>query len=167
MMNKYEKYKSDLNTIFQDYIDELNVSIIKYEVLTNMHPSEILSEIRQVVTYLGRFCTENEESKVEDIITTIKYYMVRGKLYCCKYMCQAISDRYDDFFKRYNGVDFNAINNGTFEKEITEKLEHAEKILLNAQNKEDNMAPLKDDEYASEDELFVITDTYKVYKMAR
>lgn len=97
-INKYEKYKSDLDTIFQDYIDEVNVSIVKYVVLTNKYPSEILNKIRQVVTYLGRFCVEDEEGKIENILNTMKFCMVRGKLYCCKYTCQAISDKYDDFF---------------------------------------------------------------------
>lgn len=165
-MNKYEKYKSDLDTIFQEYINEVNVSIVKYEVLTNKYPSEILSEIRQVVTYLGRFCVEDEEGKIENILNTMKFYMVRGKLYCCKYMCQAISDKYDDFFKIYNGVDFSAVNNGTFKEEIVEQLEQAEKMLIRAQNEEDALVPLKNDDYVTEDELSLITSVYEIYQNA-
>lgn len=107
-------HRKDLDEIFRAYIEDINPFIVKFESHKNEFPVEVLNEIRAIYGHLVRASiAENPEDVVRNI-GKMKSHSKRALLDCLKYIGIIYHDEYDDFMKRYEGVDLTFINNGNF-----------------------------------------------------
>ena len=131
--------KDRIDQIFQDYLDEINALVVKFEVTANSHPIELLNEIRYIITFMERyFLAENDEDK-EVNLEAMEVEMKLAKLRCYKYLCTAVENEYKNFFAKYDGADFSSINNGEFEIDITENHNSAAELLVQARALEEDL----------------------------
>lgn len=127
-------------------------------------PIAILNEIRSMMTHMARIATANTEKEELSNIEKIKSHKKRATLDCYKYLCMAVSSKYNDFFNTYNGIDFSQINNGTFIVDISRMYDNAQKQLIDAK--------VREGENASTEELVELyrdaNSTYaEVYKLLK
>lgn len=131
------EFQEPLNNIFDMYLNDISVLILQYEIMCGEFPIAVQNEIRSAFTHLARASIAESRTIVERNIQKIELHMKRALLDCHKYICIAVLDQYDSFFRDYDGVDLSYIGSGEFllsvhklHKEAIDTLVKARKLEL-------------------------------------
>lgn len=143
-----EKYRESVNDVFRIYYEDINPFIVQFEILKNEFPIEIQNEIRAIYGHLVRASIAHNDEDVERNIAKMRSHTKRALFDCFKYSCILISDKYNAFFKRYQGIDLTYINRGHFIHDIQQKYHQATKQLKAA--KELELSNVSEDQLVTE-----------------
>lgn len=138
------EYKSELDEVFQTYLDVINPFIIQFEILKNEFPVELQNEIRAIYGHLSRASVAEDEDQVRQNIQKMKSHTKRALLDCYKYSCIIYTDGYMDFFERYKGVDLSYVHAGRFLPEVHDMYKTAAADLQAAKCAETSNMPEED-----------------------
>lgn len=124
--------EEDLREIFQIYLEDINQLIVQFEITKNEFPVEIQNEIRAMFGHMARAAMAETPEIAQSNVAKMKSHTKRALLDCFKYCCVIYTDRYTDFFQKYNGVDLSYLNDGKFLPEVHAKYSAAKQSLLDA-----------------------------------
>lgn len=138
--------KSELEEVFRIYLEDINPLIVQFEITKNEFPVEIQNEVRAMYGHLARAAIAENSETAKTNVSKMKSHSKRALLDCFKYCCVIYTDKYDDFFKRFDGVDLSYLDEGNFLTEVHAKNKNARAALLLAKESEVSNA--------SDDQLF-------------
>lgn len=126
----------DIEQLLYEYGNILAPKIVEYEVEQCMFPVEILNEIRSIYAHLYRASVSDTDENVVGNVTKARSHSKRAILDCYKYLCVTYDQRYHEFFKKYNYVDWHRSQLQEKVLSIDEKRSAAVKLLGDAKCKE-------------------------------
>jgi len=88
-----------IRDICSNYIQVISPLVLKYEVLANNFPTEVLNEIRAVFTHFAKYTLSDDPSIKGKNLTKAEGHIKRSILDCYKYLCMTYEDVYIDFGK--------------------------------------------------------------------
>ncbi|MCR1960196.1 hypothetical protein CWE04_11885 [Thomasclavelia cocleata] len=153
---------SELNGIFEVYVNKINPMIFTYEILADNYPIEILNEIRSIFTHLSRCTFDTDEKNVNNNLTKAYSHAKRAILDCYKYNSLAYADKYYEFMDQYKNVDLSLIDNGEFLIKITNKLCLANSLMIQAKRSEAENKSLDEQYTKYENAYFEYSEIYKI-----
>jgi len=146
-----------VQNIYRDYIERISRYIVRYEVLANKFPLEILNEIRAVLTHLSKYyLSDDPEIKAKNVSKT-EGHIQRAILDCYKYLCMVYEDKLNEFKKDYENVDLSLVADGKFLPELLEMHDAATTLIVDA--RESDLVINSDDETS-------VTEAYEKYEKA-
>lgn len=134
-------HKEQLDEVFQIYLDDINPFIVQFEILKNEFPIELQNEIRAMYGHLARAAIATTPEEAERNLLKIKSHTKRALLDCYKYSCVIFSDKYEEFFHSYYGVDLTYLEDGNFLRRVHQLREAATKQLKAAKCAETSNIP--------------------------
>lgn len=150
-------YTELLDVIFRMYIEDINPFIVRFEVSKGEFPAELQNEIRAIYGHLIRASMADTPEQIQRNIEKMKSHSKRALLDCFKYTSILCSDNYDNFMKRYEGIDLTYLENGAFLPDVVTRCENARKSLQSAK--------IAETSNISEDDLFTLyQDAYKQFE---
>ena len=148
--------KDELEEDFRIYLEDINPLIIQFEITKNEFPVEVQNEIRAMYGHMIRAAMAETPEVAKSNISKMKAHSKRALLDCFKYCCVIYTDQYEDFFKRYDGVDLSYLDEGRFLTEVHEKNIRAKQSLLAAKELEVSNT--------TDDQLFIAyQDAFNLY----
>jgi len=133
-----------VQNIYKDYIERISRYIVRYEVLSNEFPLEILNEIRAVFTHLAKYyLADDPEIKAKNVSKT-EGHIQRAILDCYKYLCTVYEDKLKEFKREYENVDLSLVDNGEFLPKLLEMHDAATTLMFDA--RESDLVINSDDE---------------------
>lgn len=126
----------DLTECFRMYLEDINPFVVEFEVEKGEFPIEIQNEIRAIYGHLCKAASAGNSGDAQENVKKIKSHSKRALLDCFKYCCIVCIDKYDDFMKRYEGVDLSNVDNGKFLPDIENTCRTAKDQLIAAKEME-------------------------------
>lgn len=158
--NRLQQCSNDLEELLAEYGSVLSPKIVEYEVEKCEFPVEVLNEIRSIYAHLYR-ASISEGSDVSSNIRKAKSHSKRAILDCYKYLCIAYDDRYHDFFRKFDYINWSKSN---LEQKIVEIDKMRSAAVTNLKNAKIRESTEKGSGSCNQDSG---TDDYRsVYKQA-
>ena len=143
--------------IYRTYNEVICPYVLEYELLSGKFPTEILNEIRSILTHLSK-CFLSDDNKIkESNIIKAEGHIKRTILDCYKYICITYDDEYKAFERKYRYTDLSLIYNGEFLPELLESRKNAVKLMKDAR---------KSDLAINSDDVINCDEAYKKYEDA-
>lgn len=130
------KHKEELETAFRIYNEDIVPFIVQFEVSKNQFPVEVQNEIRAIYGHLVRASMATTDTVAKQNIDKMHSHTKRALLDCYKYNCIVMTDKYAEFFERYQGVDLSYLQEGKFLPTIHKAYQEAKDKLLEAKKAE-------------------------------
>ena len=147
-------HKEELDHLFRMYIEDINPFIVRFETAKTEFPIEIQNEIRAIYGHLVRASMSTDKKLVSENIEKMHAHSKRALRDCFKYNSIVLSDKYDEFMSRYEGIDLTYIEEGEFLPRVVSKCEAAKKKLQNAKiNETTNLT--EDEKYNLYQEAYI------------
>ena len=131
-----DNYKEELETAFRIYNEDIIPFIVQFEVSKNQFPVEVQNEIRAIYGHLVRASLATDDTVAKQNVDKIYSHTKRALLDCYKYNCVVMTDKYAEFFDRYQGVDLSYLREGRFLAEVHKAYQDAKNKLLEAKKAE-------------------------------
>ncbi len=103
-----------INILFDTYKNVVSPFIVQFEVMDSEFPTEILNEIRAIMTHLAKMNLTDSDDVIEDNITKAERHIKRAVLDGFKYGCLSFDDQYTAFKTNYKDTDLSLVDNGKF-----------------------------------------------------
>ena len=102
--------KSDLESLLFEYGNVLAPRIVEYEVERCEFPVEVLNEIRAIYAHIYRATVATNKTDAEGNLKKAKSHSKRAVLDCYKYLCVTYDNRYHEFFKKFDYINWTKSN---------------------------------------------------------
>lgn len=98
--------KEDLEELLFEYGNVLAPRIVEYEVERCEFPVEVLNEIRAIYAHIYRASVATAGRDATRNLRKAKSHSKRAVLDCYKYLCVTYDNRYHEFFKKFNYINW-------------------------------------------------------------